>query len=163
MAINQAKKDALQEIVNLSKKHSGTITPKQVVKVAEDPDSALHHYFEWDDTEAAQLYRENQARKLIQECQVVFRVNKYEVSVPKFIEDPRKEKGTQGYVETSKLRTDEEFARDALCAEFARVRGALERARKLASFFDLDSEIDSISDHVGLALFKVQQQPIDVQ
>ncbi len=41
------------------------VTPKAVVAVASNPRSPLHKFFEWDDTEAAQKYREWQARFLI--------------------------------------------------------------------------------------------------
>ncbi len=53
------------ELSLLVKKHGGVITPQQVVEQAEDPASALHPYFTWDDDEAAQRYRVIQARQLI--------------------------------------------------------------------------------------------------
>lgn len=40
-------------------------TPKEIVDLAEDPESPIHEYFEWDNTRAAALYRLQQARKLI--------------------------------------------------------------------------------------------------
>jgi len=43
----------------------GLIQPQAVVEAAEDPHSALHEYFEWDDTAAAASFRLVQARHLI--------------------------------------------------------------------------------------------------
>lgn len=48
----------------------GLIQPAVVVDEAEDPESPLHRYFEWDDTEAARAYRLVQARSLIARVRV---------------------------------------------------------------------------------------------
>jgi len=45
---------------------TGKLYPKAVVEFAKDPETALHKRFVWDDTEAAQRYRLDQARDLIQ-------------------------------------------------------------------------------------------------
>lgn len=52
---------------------AGAVTPEEVVKEARDPDSPLHPYFEWDDTEAAKEYRLWQARSLINHLIVVIK------------------------------------------------------------------------------------------
>ena len=46
------------------------LTPKTLLDVAKSPKSTLHCYFEWDDTEAAQKYREYQAYELIRRVKV---------------------------------------------------------------------------------------------
>jgi len=43
----------------------GIILPAQVVEAARDADSPLHDHFEWDDTDAAEKYRIDQARYLL--------------------------------------------------------------------------------------------------
>ena len=43
----------------------GVLTPAAVVRQAKKKSSAIHNYFEWDNTDAAQKYREHQARLLI--------------------------------------------------------------------------------------------------
>jgi hypothetical protein len=43
----------------------GSIIPKDVVDRARDPDSPLHDQFTWDDSEAAEQWRIEEARKLI--------------------------------------------------------------------------------------------------
>lgn len=45
--------------------HGGSISPSQVVEFARDPNTALHTVFEWDDTVAAQRFREVQAAHYI--------------------------------------------------------------------------------------------------
>jgi len=46
------------------------LRPTDVVEEARDPDSPLHRYFSWDDGEAAQKWREDQARGLIASVRV---------------------------------------------------------------------------------------------
>lgn len=45
--------------------HTIGLNAKNLVKVSEPIDSPLHNEFEWNDNEAANLYRENQARHII--------------------------------------------------------------------------------------------------
>ena len=51
----------------------GILTAEAVVEAAKDPESPLHHQFEWDDSAAAHAHRLNQARQLIRT--VVIREN----------------------------------------------------------------------------------------
>lgn len=44
----------------------GILKPEDVVEKARDPKSAMHDSFVWDDTRAAELYRIEQARGLLQ-------------------------------------------------------------------------------------------------
>lgn len=49
----------------LEQKKGGKLTPKELVEAARYVNSPLHNEFEWDDTKAAQKYREWQARYII--------------------------------------------------------------------------------------------------
>lgn len=49
---------------------TNTITPEEIVEKARDPSSELHKCFEWDDKEAAEKYRIQQARSIM--CNLVF-------------------------------------------------------------------------------------------
>ena len=50
----------------------GDVTADAVVQAAHSPNSPLRKYFEWDDKRAAGLYREGQAREMIQSVRVRF-------------------------------------------------------------------------------------------
>ncbi len=54
-----------EELDAVRKMHKGILYPKDVVEAARSKTSAMHKEFEWDDTEAAQKWRIEQARKLI--------------------------------------------------------------------------------------------------
>lgn len=53
------------EVEALVKANGGQITPHALLDFASDPTSALHDLFTWDDTEAAQKYRELQATRYL--------------------------------------------------------------------------------------------------
>lgn len=63
----------MDEIIYELKKieqRKGIITPSSVVEVARDQTNPLHAHFLWDDTEAAEAYREWQARQLLKRVTV---------------------------------------------------------------------------------------------
>lgn len=64
-AIAKAALDAI------AKRHRGGITPKAVVDAARDPDHPLHPCFTWDNSAAAERWREQQARLIINAIEVV--------------------------------------------------------------------------------------------
>lgn len=56
----------------LRKEHKGELTPEDVLKDAENPNSPLHSFFEWDDGEAARQHRLAQARGLIRSVVAIY-------------------------------------------------------------------------------------------
>ena len=57
--------DIVYELHQLTTQHGGIVLPQKVVEFARDKDTALHGAFEWDDGEAAEKYRIQQARELL--------------------------------------------------------------------------------------------------
>jgi hypothetical protein len=53
------------ELVSIANANGGNLLPAHVVTAARDPNSILHHEFEWDDNEAGHMYRIAQAGALI--------------------------------------------------------------------------------------------------
>lgn len=58
------KQDVLAELDAILAK-DGTLTPQLVLARARDESSPLHSHFTWDDSEAAERYRLDEARRLI--------------------------------------------------------------------------------------------------
>jgi hypothetical protein len=54
------------ELKRIAAMHKGRLMPRDVVEEARNPESPLHNSFEWDDTAAAEQWRIEQARRLIQ-------------------------------------------------------------------------------------------------
>ncbi len=60
------KTEALRAALHaIAESHAGLLNPHVVVDAARDPLSPLHAEFEWDDSEAAELYRLAQAGALV--------------------------------------------------------------------------------------------------
>lgn len=55
----------VKEITRLCKKYGGTVSPEQIVEEARPVTSPIHDHFVWTDSEAARLYRIDQARRLL--------------------------------------------------------------------------------------------------
>lgn len=53
-----------------SLRKTGGLTVRRVLEVAEDPANPLHPMFEWDDAQAAALFREEQARRVLRSITV---------------------------------------------------------------------------------------------
>ena len=53
------------EVMALAEQSGGTISPAAVVALAANPATALHSLFTWDDTLAAQRWREDQASQYL--------------------------------------------------------------------------------------------------
>jgi hypothetical protein len=60
------------ELERLAGISGGELTPPRVVESAKKKSSPIHDCFEWDNSEAAQRYREEQARYLIRSVVVVY-------------------------------------------------------------------------------------------
>ena len=58
------------ELERIREENDGLLTVSAIVEAAKDEDSPLHKHFDWDDTHAAEKYREWQARTLIQKCKI---------------------------------------------------------------------------------------------
>lgn len=104
------KEIVAKEIERIKNQSSlGILKAEDVVEAASFRDSALHPYFEWDDSEAARKYRIQQAQWLILQTKVTFidsqKVPGY-MRVTVVISDKKKIKG---YFTTEEVLNDEEM------------------------------------------------------
>lgn len=137
---NEQKRQILDDI----QRRRGALRPRDVVEEARDPSHPLHDHFEWDDARAGQMYREQQARELLQTVYVRLRQGEVQLTVPNYVRDPRAPATEQGYVSVVKIRTERELAADAIRAEFERARSAMRRARDLAKALGMTEDVDGL-------------------
>ena len=62
--------EAGQYLSSISQRDGG-IKPNVIVEEAREPEALLHSCFEWDNTEAAHKYREDQARAIVRNLVVI--------------------------------------------------------------------------------------------
>lgn len=72
----------------------GDVTAEAVVKAAHSQNCPLHEYFEWDNQTAAGLYREGQAREMIQSVRVRFVSNGQEYATRAYNISVRKQENS---------------------------------------------------------------------
>lgn len=83
LAKDVKEEDAIREFEHIQYMY-GEITAKTILKVAADPKSCFHKLFEWDDSKAAQQYRLQQSRVLINNIDIVIVSDNEEQSVPAY-------------------------------------------------------------------------------
>ena len=63
--------DAFQEIERIREVNGGLAKPSQIVDESRPDEAVLHPEFEWRDPVAAEMYRQDQARRIVQTLKIV--------------------------------------------------------------------------------------------
>lgn len=133
-------KKAIQELRVLYKSKKGMLTPEDVLQRARVRSSALHSYFEWDDTEAARKYRLEQARGVIRTVRVhIERVDVPEIKVRAYVSLPSDRNTTTGYRHISLVMATPAQRNELLAvalAEFEALRKRYADLTELAGVFE---------------------------
>lgn len=144
-----SRNDINAEINRIYQEHNG-ITPSLLVEEAKNPDSILHHLFEWDDEKAGHAYRLDQARQIITSVKVNIVSETKMISAVSYVRDPRVPGDQQGYVSIETLRTDKDLAKESIKLEFARAYSHLQKAK-------LHAEVLNMQNQVGLLLTNLEE------
>ena len=108
-----------KELQRISKAH-GAIVPEKVVDEARPEKAPLHPFFTWDDTAAAELYRQQEARKIIRSVRVVVvGMPPQEQSVLRAFlnvvaSDDESEFEGQGYIPMARIRKSPDYEQQVL-------------------------------------------------
>lgn len=104
-----------QLLTKLARRNGGRLMVDDVLAEAKSDSSPLHRHFEWDDTEAADQYRRQQARALIQRCRIQL-VETEPVQIRAFVSLPTDRENGGGYRLITEVAGDtylkEEMLRD---------------------------------------------------
>ena len=140
------KKSELEKILKgIQKRNGGVLRPENVVETARPPGSALHSFFTWDDSEAAEKWRLEEARTLIRTVTIV-QVNSQKLfRTPVFVRDVTIPSGEQGYSDIRGI-TEMEAKMKTLSYELERAEGALNRAISIAEYFGIKDVLESIKE-----------------
>lgn len=133
--MNEAAK---QELELIRSENGGFLRPADVVNYARDDKSALHEYFEWDDSAAAEKYRLAQARALIRVAVVV---------------EPRTSEKLRAYVSLTSDRSAEGGYRaiaDIINDEVLKETLIADAMKDLASFTRKYEKIKRVTEFSGL-------------
>ncbi len=121
---NDITKEVIEEVQSIENR-KGQITPDQVIEAAKNESSALHGFFIWDNSEAARLYRVDQARDLIRRVRIVVTTNARPIYVPRYVHDPMTTPKESQYINILRVPTKSKMG--VVKDEVARIKGNLER------------------------------------
>lgn len=100
-------------LTRMARRNGGVLMVDDVLNEAQSEDSILHKHFEWDDSEAADLYRKQQARALIQRCKIQM-VESDPVEIRAFVSLPTDRSNGGGYRLTSEVVGNEYMKEELL-------------------------------------------------
>jgi hypothetical protein len=113
--MNGLSKAAREELEALRLEMGGSVTPAQLLEHARNPNCALHRYFQWDDSEAAEAYRLLQARSVIRAVvKFIPNASGNPVSVRAYVSLPSDRDARTGYRAVAEVMDDEAMAAEAL-------------------------------------------------
>lgn len=99
-------KEEKKVLTQLALRNGGVLRVDDVLEAAKDESSILHKHFEWDDNKAADQYRRDQARALIQRCKITL-VETNPVEIRAFVSLPSDRDTGGGYRLTADVVGDE--------------------------------------------------------
>lgn len=143
----KAAKHVGQHLELLRKQCKGELTPKDVVDDARHDNSPLHSYFEWNDGEAAEAYRLQQARGLIRAVVAIYTSeDKPAVRQRAYVHVP--ESGAQHYREASHAMSQTKTRQMVLQQAWRELQAWKKRYKDLKEFSDLIDVIDEVEKHL---------------
>jgi hypothetical protein len=120
-----------ERLAEIQARHGETFGCDDVLEDARPEDSPLHGCFEWDDTEAAEKYRLDQARKIIRSIEVVvITESKAERKGPAYVHIPQ---ATSAYMRTETAMADTDRSAQVIAEAKAQLAGWNRRYRFLAA------------------------------
>lgn len=136
----------LQRLSDIEAANDGLLTAEDVVRDTQgDPHSPLRVFpdWDWDDASAAHKHRLDVARKLIRSVKVRETINRVSVEVPVWVRDTENPRA-QGYRRTATLVNERDKARATILAEFKRIEGTMRRTKAIATYLDLEDELEAL-------------------
>ena len=107
---------------------SGRITAHAVLDAARPASSPIHDCFDWDDSEAAEKWRLEQARELIRRVKIELVYQEVSVRTVKYVADPAR---SDGYTDIVKARAPS--LSEIMSAEWRNVLALAKRAQSIAT------------------------------
>jgi tetrahydromethanopterin S-methyltransferase subunit A len=136
-----------QELETVRAKNNGVLEAADVVNFARKKDSALHRYFEWNDSYAAELYRIEQARKIIRVCVCVDEVTQERTRV--YVSLPKGGSEREGYRTIVDVMNDEDLTQQLIDAALKDLQFFSNKYRSISNIAKVKPVFDEIEVLLG--------------
>ena len=136
----------LEALKQIAARDGGFLRPAAVVEAARPENSPLHGAFCWDDTEAARLYRLDQAQRLIRRFTIEIESDGDVVDVPAFINvssDRSVGREENPYRLTESVIKSEDLLAVAEKDALVQLKGIRDRYKNIKRLGDVWSAIDA--------------------
>ena len=130
----------------LRQQSDGKLSAEAVLEDAKNPNSPLNGYFDWDDSEAARLYRLQQARGLIRSVVAIYRTSADSgpKSVRAFVSVRSGDDAKPSYISTAVALSDDEMRARTLRKAWEEAQRFRQRYADLTEFAGLFASLDEI-------------------
>ena len=132
--------DYLRELEEIAAANGGLVRPEAVVEYARNPETALHSWFEWDDSKAAEKYRLHQARMRLR--LVLTMHPKAEIKFRAVVSLKEDRYSGQGYRLTLDVMSESERREQILLEALAEFRAVEEKYRQYQELAEIFAAIE---------------------
>ncbi len=147
-------------------RENGGVTPRVVVEVSRPEDAPLHPIFEWDDATAGELYREDQARRVIRSVRVIETDRQGQDKPPAiaYVSVRSPDADGSSYQPTARVMSDADLRRQAIADALAGLAGWQRRYEHIHGLRDLVAKVERIRlrEERRLARAELARQPAGV-
>ena len=129
----------------------GVVKPKSVVEAARPANAPLHPCFEWANKEAAERWREHQARQIIRSIEVVIDDNPEEDGPQTeiaFVSIATSRKGEAGYIAASEIKGNLTLTEKVVGDAMAQLRAWRRRYGKISALKPVVEAIEELDGAV---------------
>ncbi|MEM0143270.1 MAG: hypothetical protein QXL94_04890 [Candidatus Parvarchaeum sp.] len=140
--MNTITAEAQAELERIRISHDGFLRPEDVVEAARPESSPLHHYFDWDDSEAAAKWRLEQARRIIRTPVVI--VHSEVEPIRAYVSMKQDRPIKKGYRAVTEVIKEEELRRQLLKQAMEELRAFRRKYAILKELCGIMKEIDKL-------------------
>jgi hypothetical protein len=144
---HETKRQLTIQALESCRDSDGILSTPNVVEAAKNPNSILHLYFEWDDQQAANQHRLEQAAKLIRSFKVSIVVKSQKMLVPLYINHPSPSH-PRSYLPTAEIKQDAVLSNGVILDEMSRIENAIKRAIAISCELNLQSEFEEMLEKI---------------
>jgi hypothetical protein len=138
-------KDVIGALRDLAANNGGRLKAESVVEAARDPESPLHSRFTWDDSEAAEQWRLQEAQRLIRVVVEYLPTDKTETPVRVFVSLKKDRADGSGYRRTVDVMSDDEMRAQLLADAVTDMDAFKERYRRVQELTEVFAAMDRVT------------------